>query len=62
MSAIISQCILCKNSFTTETMERIGKNEHCCQNCLTEIRESVKYYIDGKEVSQDEYKKFIKGE
>ena len=61
MSAIISQCILCHESFTTETMERIGKNEYCCQNCLTEIRESLKFYIDGKEVTREEYDKFIKG-
>lgn len=58
---MVSKCYLCKLYFTTDTMKEINDKIYC-ENCLREVSGSFKYYIEGKEVSKEEYDKFMKGE
>lgn len=51
----LKECICCHNLFLTETSKEINM----CDKCEKEIKQSLKYFINGKEVSYEEYKKYL---
>lgn len=44
-------CQICKLKEATQHIDKL----HICNGCLIELQLSVQFYIDGKEVSPEEY-------
>jgi hypothetical protein len=51
-------CDACKTKEATQK----SSNLNLCDSCYIELMSSFTYYIAGKEVTKEEYDKFIKGE